>query len=336
MKRSNVAIFVPHRGCPKQCSFCNQKEITGCDTVVTKEDVSAAAERAFAGGCDTAQSEIAFFGGSFTGIEPEYMTSLLSAAYGYVSKGLFKGIRISTRPDYISQDILDTLKRFGVTSIELGAQSMSDKVLSLNNRGHSAQDVIDASEMIKSNGFSLGLQMMTGLYGSSDDIDILTARKLIDLAPDTVRVYPTIVLKNTPLEGLYLSGEYMPQTLDGAVNLCSHLIKLFNDAEIKIIRLGLHDSESLKSDYVAGPYHPAFRELCESRIFLNKIREYIFSDEQNKKFSRYRIEVNPRNISRVVGQKRKNIDELKKDGIEIKLAPNSSMPLSELTITPIR
>ena len=303
MKRSNVAIFVPHRGCPKQCSFCNQKEIIG---------------------------------GSFTGIEPEYMTSLLSAAYGYVSKGLFKGIRISTRPDYISQEILNTLKRFGVTSIELGAQSMSDKVLSLNNRGHSAQDVTDASEMIKSNGFSLGLQMMTGLYGSSDDIDILTAKSLIDLAPDTVRVYPTIVLKNTPLEGLYLSGEYMPQTLDGAVNLCSQLIKLFNDAEIKIIRLGLHDSESLKSDYVAGPYHPAFRELCESRIFLSKIREYVFNDEQNKKFSRYRIEVNPRNISRVVGQKRKNIDELKKDGIEVKLAPNSSMPLSGLTITPIR
>ncbi len=333
MKRSNVALFVPHNGCPKQCSFCNQKEITGCTERVTQSDVEAAAETALKSGYDMAQSEIAFFGGSFTGIEPEYMKSLLEAAYSYVSKGLFKGIRISTRPDYISQDILNTLKAYGVTSIELGAQSMDDGVLKLNLRGHSADDVVKSSELIKKNGFSLGLQMMTGLYGSDDEKDIFTARRLIELKPDTIRIYPTIALKNTRLGELCLSGEYKPQTLKQAVELCSRLIVMFNSAGIKIIRLGLHDSESLRADYISGPYHPAFRELCESRIFLNKIIASI--DDLDCGAKKYTVHVSPRNISKAVGQKRKNIEEMRFRGIEIKIIPDDRLENDELRITPV-
>lgn len=335
MKHANVAIFVPHIGCPNRCTFCNQVEITGCNKAVTREDVISAAQTAINSRGYSADSEIAFFGGSFTGIEPQYMEMLLSTAFEYVSKGLFKGIRISTRPDYIDQEVLDTLKRYGVTSIELGAQSMDDEVLQANKRGHTAEDVEKASKLIRENGFSLGLQMMTGLYKSNDKKDIRTAQRLAILKPETMRIYPTIVLKNTELATLCEAGEYVPQTLDSAVDLCAMLLDFFDNMNIKVIRLGLHDSESLKTDYIAGPYHPAFRELCESRRFLLRFLSYIENDEGKSSKNTYKVEVSPQYISKAIGQKRSNIDKLTEQGITVVIVPNQSLNNDIINIIPI-
>ena len=209
------------------------------------------------------------------------MITLLERAKMYIDKGLFAGIRISTRPDCISREILDILKLYGVTSIELGCQSMSDEVLKLNNRGHSSDDVIESAKLIKDYGFELGVQMMTGLYGDSRCTAIKTAERLIALKPDTARIYPTVVLENTELERLYRSGEYKPQTVDEAADICSELLLMFHNADIRVIRVGLHSGGNVEDGFVAGAYHPAFREICESRIYLRKVFDEI--ERQNIK-----------------------------------------------------
>ena len=210
---SNISIFVPHIGCPNMCSFCNQRHITGKTFAPKAQEVIDAVNVAVSSkNYNPKTTEIAFFGGSFTAINRTYMLRLLKTAYQFVESGMVSGIRISTRPDAIDDEILLLLKQYGVTSIELGAQSLNDKVLMLNNRGHSSQDVINASNLIKKHGFSLGLQMMTGLYGDCDEFAIKTAEEVIKLKPDTVRIYPTIVLKNTDLAALYIDNKYKPQT----------------------------------------------------------------------------------------------------------------------------
>jgi len=314
MRHVNVALFVPHYGCPHQCSFCNQRTITGVGGRIGKEDVDSAAEIAVKSGADPKKSEIAFFGGSFTAIDRDYMISLLDAAHRYVEDGFFKGIRISTRPDYIDGDVLSILKKYSVAAVELGAQSMSDRVLMMNERGHTSQDVVRASELIKSYGFELGLQMMTGLYGDDDATAINTAEKIAALAPDTVRIYPTAVLENTRLAELYRSGEYKPQTVDEAVSLCSELLKIFYDNDINVIRVGLHSGGGLDSGYIAGAYHPAFRELCEGKMYLNALVSKLDEKNITGAVTAY---VAPGDVSRMAGHKRCNIEYLKTRGIDL-------------------
>ncbi len=275
------------------------------------EDVTEAANIAIKSGTSPENSEIAFFGGSFTAIEPEYMISLLEAAKPFTDAGYFSGVRISTRPDAITQDILNILKRYSVTSIELGAQSMDERVLMLNRRGHTPLDVVNASRLIKENGFSLGLQMMTGLYGDTDAGCVETAEKLAALSPDTMRIYPTVVLEDTPLAGLYRSGEYTAQTLGEAVSLCSRLLLMFHQAHIRVIRLGLHSGGNVEQGYIAGAYHPAFRELCESRIYLAAALSLLEGADTDK---RYTILVPGTEISKMVGQKRENLNTLTEKG----------------------
>lgn len=312
MKHINVGLFVPHEGCPHTCSFCNQRTISGSSKRLTRADIDSAVAVAVNGEYDRNNSEIAFFGGSFTAIDREYMIYLLESAYPYVKNGLFKGIRCSTRPDAVDREVLSILKRYGVTAIELGAQSMSDRVLEMNERGHTAQDVIDASVLIKNSGFELGLQMMTGLYGDDDETAAETARKLISLKPDTVRIYPTVILENTKLADYYRKGVYNAQTLDEAVELCSQLLCMFNDNNIKVIRLGLHSGGNVDEGYLAGAYHPAFRELCESRIYLKKIEEIIKSKNIQSDVTIY---VCPTEISKMTGQKKTNLNRLCEHGI---------------------
>ena len=254
-------------------------------------------------------SEIAFFGGSFTAIDRDYMMTLLEAAKPYTKN--FSGIRISTRPDYIDEEVLEVLKKYNVTSIELGAQSMDDYVLKANNRGHSSADVIRASKLIKKYNFSLGLQMMTGLYTSTYDKDICTAQKFIELNPDTVRIYPTVIMKETDLANLYLSGEFVPYTLEQSVDLCSKLILMFEKADIKIIRLGLHYSDSLVKNSLGNNYHPAFKELCESRIFYNSFIEKTNSVDKSKAFAVY---INEKSLSKFYGQKKSNLKSFSEMG----------------------
>ncbi len=260
-----IPIFVPHKGCPHQCSFCNQKHITGQLEEVTATSAEETIEK-FLSTIDTDKfrTEIAFYGGSFTAIDTEMQNSLLDVAYRYLKSGVVKGIRLSTRPDCISYGILDNLKDHGVTEIELGVQSMCDEVLSANERGHTADDVVNAVSLIRKYDFSLGLQQMTGLFKDTFENDIYTAERIASLRPDFVRIYPTLVFNNTRLAEYYASGEYVPHTVGEAVRLCSELKKIYDKNGIKIIRLGLLMSENeAKNNFIAGPYHPRFRELVE-------------------------------------------------------------------------
>ena len=324
MRHANVALFVPNNGCPHECSFCNQRSITGKQTQPSADDVRKAAEIALRTlGPDAKDAEIAFFGGSFTAIQRDYMVSLLEAASPYLQGGKFRGIRISTRPDAINPEILSILKQYGVTTIELGAQSMDDSVLLANGRGHTAEQVRQASELIHSGGFTLGLQMMTGLRGDTDEGARRTAEKLADLTPSCVRIYPTSVLHGTELGEAYLRGEYRPQTLESAVSLCAGLLDFFEQNGIDVIRLGLHATPDLERDMLAGPWHPAFRELCESRRFLGKIVETLRESQVPKGI--VTIAVNPTCVSQATGQKKRNLRELGGLGYEAHIVPDASV-----------
>ena len=332
MKHTNVALFVPDEGCPHRCSFCNQKTISGFQKRLEPIDVISACETALGGEKDLSQAEIAFFGGSFTAIEKGYMLSLLKTAKSYLDRGFFKGIRISTRPDCIDEGVLLLLKEYGVTSIELGCQSMDDTVLALNGRGHTAKDSEKACRLIKSFGFELGVQMMTGLYGDTDEKAIETAKKLISLSPDTVRIYPTVVLKNTELERLYESGEYKAQTLEEAVSLCSKLLKLFTENGVKVIRLGLHSGGNVEEGFVAGAYHPAFCEKCESRLYRENIEKFL-GDRKIQKGS-VTLFVSKKYLSQAKGHKKENITYFNDKGYNLEIKAGETIAQYEIRLSP--
>ncbi len=278
---------------------------------------------------NTKEAEIAFFGGSFTAIDRNYMLELLEAAKPYIS--VFKGIRISTRPDCIDDEVVALLKSYGVSAIELGAQSMDDGVLALNERGHCADDVRNAAKIIRKYDINLGLQMMTGLYGSDFYKDIYTADEFIKLRPDTVRIYPTVIMQDTKLADLYNSKKFIPYTLEQSVELCSHLILKFKEENIRLIRLGLHYSESLEKNSLGNNYHPAFKELCENKIFFDRLCSLInkYSHKEVKFFEAY---VNPHSVSKLVGQNRANIIRLNEMGYKIKIKTDMQLDDYEIYI----
>lgn len=255
------------------------------------------------------------------------MLSLLKATEKYISR--FQGIRISTRPDYIDSEILDILEKYGVTSIELGAQSMCDDVLTENMRGHTSSDVVNASELIKKRGFSLGLQMMTGLFKSDFEKDLYTARKFIEIKPDTVRIYPTVILDNTYLGQLFKENKYKTYSLAQSVSLCADLLVLFEEAGINVIRLGLHHSESIDENILYDNYHPAFKELCESEIFRRKLNLLLDKGFENKNIT---LLVNPKSKSKLIGQGKCNIKYLISLGYNVKIKDNENLSKYELQI----
>lgn len=320
MKHSNISIFVPHIGCPHRCSFCDQNTISGEKHLPSGDDVRRICEKALGEVKSPENTEIAFFGGSFTAIPRHYMEELLAAAGEFVGEGKFSGIRCSTRPDCIDFEVLQLLKQSGVTAIELGAQSMDDEVLALNERGHSSQDVADAAELIKAFGFELGLQMMIGLYGSTPQKEWETVEKIAALNPDTVRIYPVVVLKNTKLGKLLQSGEYKPFEFEKAVEIAASAMVLFEGSGIRVIKCGLHASEFVEQDMVGGFYHPAFRELCEGLIYRHNM-EFLLGEETEAV-----IAVNSGCISKAVGQKKSNITFFKERGINIKIVGDESLP----------
>lgn len=247
------------------------------------------------------------------------MISLLEAAKPYINK--FKGIRLSTRPDYINDEILILLKNYNVTTIELGAQSLDNSVLIANNRGHSSEDVINSSVLIKNYGFNLGLQMMTGLYKSDYNKDLYTANEFIKLNPDCVRIYPTVIMKNTQLERLYNLGKYIPYTLEQSVDLGATLIELFYKNNIDVIRVGLHFSDSLKKNDVAGIYHPAFKELCENKLLLRNIIDSLKTTDKKENI----VYVNPKSLSKAIGQNKINIKKLNELGYNIRFKTDNKL-----------
>lgn len=310
---------MPHNGCPQQCSFCNQKTISGKHTQPSADSVREAVRVALACRDKYDKTELAFFGGSFTAIDRDYMLALLESAYEFVRSGDIDGIRISTRPDAIDGEILSLLKSCGVTAIELGAQSMDDAVLCLNRRGHTAKDVENAFFTIRDYGFETGLQMMTGLYGSTWEKDVGTAEKIISLHPDTVRIYPTVVLKNTYLGELYEKGDYIPMTLEQTVRLGAYLLPEFEKAGIRVIRFGLHYSEDVEKEYLAGGFHPALMELVEGEIYLQKALEILKNYPQNKPLTLY---VNEKELSKMKGQQKRNEKALINQGFCCKIKGN--------------
>ncbi len=269
-----IPIFVPHEGCPHNCVFCNQRKIAQ-DTSVSAADVENTLSVAFENS-DCVGAEIAFYGGSFTAIDVERQEELLSAAAPYIEKGLSSGIRISTRPDCIDETCLKRLKRFGVHTIELGAQSMCDDVLLKAGRGHTAKDVCDASKLIKAHGFHLGLQVMTGLPSDTLDKTIETAEETAALSPDFVRIYPVVVVTDTPLYDMWKAGQYTPLTVSEAADRAGAMLEIFLNAHIDVIRIGLNPNEELSGGgAVAGGYHPALGEMARSRVYRQKAEELL-------------------------------------------------------------
>ncbi|MGN0650183.1 MAG: elongator complex protein 3 [Oscillospiraceae bacterium] len=321
MKQTNISIFIPHLGCPHRCSFCDQRKISGETKPPRGADVkNLLAQQAEHLVQKNMTAEIAFFGGSFTAIPRDYMTELLEVASEAVREyPAYTGIRCSTRPDCIDDDVLSLLKSYGMTAVELGAQSMSDEVLTANERGHSAEDIRRASALIKSYGIELGLQMMTGLYKDTADYCRYTAREFIKLSPATVRIYPTVILRGTRLGALFESGEYSSFSQEETIELCAQLLKMFDESGIKVIRMGLHASEQVEREMLGGVYHPAFRELCESRLFLNDMKQILSPLQKGE----YVIYTDGRNISKAVGNKRGNILALAQLGYNVTVRERS-------------
>ena len=306
-----LPVFVPHWGCPHACVFCNQRRISGAAMPARAEDVKKAIQEAAAFLPKGGKQQLAFYGGSFTAIPVKEQEALLGAAKEALDRGEIDAVRLSTRPDAIDEAALSRLKAYGVETIELGAQSMDDKVLQFAGRGHTAYDVERASKRIKEAGFRLILQMMTGLPGSSDESDAETARRLIALKPDGVRIYPTVIVRDTALYDMWQAGEYEEHTVEDAVRVCAKIVPLFEQAGIPIIRLGLNPTEELSGGAaVAGAYHPALGELVKSRILLDKARALLSGVEPG---SRVTLMVGRGKTSQMAGQHRENIRRIKEE-----------------------
>ena len=332
MKRAyNIPIFIPHEGCPHDCVFCNQRKITGQTTSVTVDEVrrQIAAGLTYLKYREKATVEVAFFGGSFTGLPLSVQEGFLKAAGEFYPE--VDGIRVSTRPDYISREVLELFRSYGGRTVELGVQSSDDGVLAANRRGHRYEDVPRAVTLLRDYGLQTGLQMMAGMYGSTPEKDLQTARDVLSLHPDCVRIYPTVTLKDTALEQLFCAGKYVPYTLEQAVELCKQILGMFRRENIAVIRLGLHAGEDLQAEgsIVAGPYHPAFGELVESRICRDKIEEAVLKrGAPNGIFEFY---CPPAEVSKYVGHKRSNVEYFKKKyGVTLKIKPGACGKLTAL------
>jgi histone acetyltransferase (RNA polymerase elongator complex component) len=306
-----IPIFVPHAGCPHDCCFCDQKKISGHKAPPTESEIIKTIEDYSDIVSNYKIVQVAFFGGSFTAIPREMQQMYLETVAPYVKKGVVHSVRLSTRPDCIDEETLLFLKSYHVKTIELGAQSMDDEVLLASGRGHTAEDTIRAAELIRAYGFELGLQTMTGLPGASFESDLMTCQKIINLKPDIVRIYPTVIIRDTYLHKMYEKGVYLPPSLEKTVDLCAQLMVKYTDKDIKVIRMGLQASDgvSLDGDIVAGPYHPAFGQLVKSHIAYDKLVEIAEMQQANDVFE---LNVPQEELSDYIGQRKCNIEKLKK------------------------
>lgn len=301
-----IPIFIPFLGCPHDCAFCNQVKITNYKDNINKENTIRQINQYLSYFPKNENlKEIAFFGGSFTGLDEKVMISYLEIALNYKKKGIIDRIRLSTRPDYINNSILDILKKYEVDVIELGIQSLDNEILNANERGHSKEDSIMASKLIKDYGFKLGHQIMPGLYKDSFDKAIKTGLESIKMNPDMVRIYPTLVIKDTKLEKLYKEGLYKPLSLDEAIEISSRLYMIYSYKKIPVIRIGLQPTENIneKKDVVAGPFHPSIRQLVETNIHKIYLEELINKYRLKNKI---KIHISNREISIIAGNKKAN------------------------------
>lgn len=310
-----IPIFVPHHGCPHDCVFCNQRKITGVNSGITEEEVQSIIENHLSTFKRDSFKEVAFFGGSFTAIEIKEQKKLLRIPFLYKQKGLIDEIRLSTRPDAIDIEILEILKEFTVDTIELGVQSLDSDVLEKSERGHDDSVVYKSSKLIKDNGFKLGLQMMLGLPKDTQEKSLLTAKKLLQIEPAFLRLYPTLVIKNTKLEYLMNNSLYSPMTLEDTIEISSKILMLFTSHSIPIIRIGLQTTENIQlgKDVVGGPFHPAIRQLVEERVFKILFIDYIKNQKINLKGKEITIYCSKLYTSVISGQKGQNKNEITRE-----------------------
>lgn len=340
-KQYIIPIFVPHLGCPNECTFCNQRNISGQMKNVTQEDVKQTIEYYLDLFKDKkAYKEVAFFGGSFTGIDVELQEKLLKVAYEYVKSKQIDGIRISTRPDYIDRQTLKRLKKYKVKTIELGVQSTNDYILAKCKRNHTYQDVKKASRLIRFHGFRLGHQMMVGLPESTRLDELNTARDLAKLKPKMIRIYPVLVIRDTELERDYQKGEFEPLNLQQTIEICKELTHFFEKKRIKVIRIGLQSTDTIvrpenqNSQVVAGPYHENLRQLVDASYYYDLLNEKI--KKINTKAKEIEITVNPQIVNDVVGYKRENIEKIKEIynlDVQVKQNPKFGLKKMDIKIT---
>lgn len=324
-----IPVFVPHLACPFQCIFCDQEKISGHHSPPDIETVKRSVDKHLSTIPQKGSHiEIGFFGGTFTGIPVSLQASYLEMAKEYLDRGQINGVRLSTRPDYIDEDKLSLLKDFGVTTIELGAQSMDDGVLRKSGRGHSPADTEKASEMILENGFRLGLQMMIGLPGDTPEKAVKTARKIVSIGAAEARIYPVLVIKGTPLERLFNEGKYQPLSLTEAIIASAKVLQVLEEGGVTVTRIGLHPSDGLLSgeEYIAGPFHPSFRELVMTRIWEDKLAAII----PHQKGSNLLVEVPPSQLNFAIGHKSANRKLLERHFKVVRFIPQKSLKNYEL------
>ncbi|HPF19702.1 MAG TPA: radical SAM protein [Syntrophomonas sp.] len=310
MRHYNIPIFIPHLGCPYDCIYCDQKKISAQNQAPDEQQVLEIVEQHLATITHPAEIEAAFFGGSFTAIQTDQQEQFLRLLQPYIACNLIQGIRISTRPDCIDEQILARLQRYGVKTIELGVQSMHDEVLRQSGRIYQAEDVEKSCALIKAGGFQLGIQLMVGLPDDNAQRDMETVRRTIALAPQMVRIYPTLVLAGTKLEQMWREGRYQALTLEEAIPICRDMLLQFAKAEIPVIRMGLYPGEELRKpgNIMAGPFHPAFGEQVEQAVFKEQaILAIKFFQQQYGIDQRIVLGVNQRDLSKLLGKKRSNL-----------------------------
>ena len=332
-KHSNIPIFIPELACPHQCVFCDQQKISGTYSIPQPDEVRYIVEQYLETIPGNRTINIAFFGGSFTGLSVDLQEQYLKEAYRFVDNGSVSGIRLSTRPDYINKAILELLKKYGVTTIELGAQSTSQEVLKESGRGHTVDDIRDASNLICENGFELGLQMMIGLPGDSYERSIQTANDIVSLGAGNTRIYPAIVVKQTALEKLYHEGTYTPLTLTEAVEWTKDIVNIFERNNVSILRMGLHPSDELVigKSLIDGPFHASFKEMVMTQIW----KEIIDTELQSADLSssnKIKITVSNRQIHYAIGFRQTNREQLISRGYDVSFERNPSFSQYQLNI----
>ena len=341
-----IPIFIPHRGCPNDCVFCNQHRITSKIVSPTEAEVRDTIDSWLTTLSDVPNVHIAFYGGSFTAIPMDEQNKYLKIAHEYKTTGAISEIHLSTRPDCIDDEILDNLTKHGVDLIELGCQSFDDEVLKASKRGHSTEDIYKACSLIKSAGFKFGIQLMVGLPNSTCESDILSAQKTVEIMPDVARIYPTIVIEDTELLDMVKSGEYTPLTIDEATSRSKEMLKVLNASGVNVIRIGLKASDLISGDgkFTGTTFHPAFRQLVEGSLARETIEKQLLHllevELKNQSLSTKNMRViaraNPSSFSNLIGHKAENrkyfVD--KYPGLQFTFRQDDTLPVGEYFVEP--
>jgi len=305
-----IPIFLPAIGCRERCLFCNQKASSkGLPSPASVRHFIEASLAQIPDNKKNREKQVAFYGGSFTAIHRDDQVRYLKQVHPFIASGLIDSIRISTRPDALDEETLSLLKEYGVRTIEVGVQSMIDEVLSLACRGHYAGDTVSATRRLKQWGFEVGHQLMIGLPGDTCDRFLQTLDRVIELNPDFLRIHPTLVLIGAPLENLWRDGGYTPLSIEETIDWLKRGLARLENSSISLARIGLQPTDELEKNFLAGPYHPALRQLVDGAVFFNMAASLLQSSQRN---GHVLFLCHPKEVSNLRGQKNENILRLKK------------------------